>query len=140
LKKETKKERRKNNAWAETSSSAHTPPHSRPSPPLDIIENGYYWLFSTKIGVDWPFIIDQRFVHLTPYMFPCHRSHYWISGRDQFFVKNLQVLAFCIIENDRSWLFSTKMGLCCHRPSTRGLYTSLHICFLAIGHILGFWL
>jgi hypothetical protein len=47
-------------------------------------------------------------IHLTPHMFPCHRSHYWISGGYQFFVKNLKVLAFGNIENDRSWLFSTK--------------------------------
>jgi hypothetical protein len=39
---------------------------------LGIIENGRSWLFSTKMGVVWPFIIDQRHVHLTPHMFPCH--------------------------------------------------------------------
>jgi hypothetical protein len=32
-------------------------------------------------------IIDQRLVHLTPHMFPCHRSHSWISGGDQLLVK-----------------------------------------------------
>jgi hypothetical protein len=32
---------------------------------LGINENGYSWLFSTKIGVVWPLIIDQRLVHLT---------------------------------------------------------------------------
>jgi hypothetical protein len=72
-----------------------------------IIENGHSWLFSTKM---WPMIIDQRLVHLTPHMFPCHRSHSWISGGDHLLVKNLYVLAFSIIENGRSWLFSTKMG------------------------------
>jgi hypothetical protein len=76
-----------------------------------IIENGRLWLFSTKMGVVWPFIIDQRLLHLTPHMFPCHRSHSWISGRDHFLVKNPYVLAFGIIENGRSWLFSTKMGV-----------------------------
>jgi hypothetical protein len=75
------------------------------------IENGRSWLFSTKMGVVWPLIIDQRIVHLTPHMFPCHRSHSWISGGDHFLVKNLSVLAFVIIENGRSWLFSTKMGV-----------------------------
>jgi hypothetical protein len=30
------------------------------------------------------------------------------------------------------------MGLCGHSSSTRGSYTSPHLCFLAIGHILGF--
>jgi hypothetical protein len=55
---------------------------------FDIIENGRSWLFSTKLGVVWPFIIDQRLVHLTPHMFPYHRSHFWISGGDHFLVKN----------------------------------------------------
>src|SRR6187455_515778 len=71
-------------------------------------------------------------------MFPCHRSHSWISGGDHFLVKNSYVLAFGIIENGRSWLFSAKWGLCGHWSSTRGSYTSPHICFLAIDHILGF--
>jgi hypothetical protein len=34
--------------------------------------------------------------------------------------------------------FRQKWGLCRHWSSTRGSYTSPHICFLAIGHILGF--
>jgi hypothetical protein len=76
-----------------------------------IIENGRSWLFSTKMGVVWPFIIDQRLVQFTPHMFPCHRSHYWISGGDHFLVKNRYVLAFGIIEYGHSWLFSTKMGV-----------------------------
>jgi hypothetical protein len=77
-----------------------------------IIENGRSWLFSTKMGVVWPFMIDQRLVHLTPHMFTCHRSHSWISGGDHFLVKNPNVLAFGIIENGRSLLFSTKNGRC----------------------------
>jgi hypothetical protein len=76
-----------------------------------IIENGRLWLFLTKMGVVWPFIIDQRLIHLTPHMFSCNRSHSWISGGDHFLVKNLYVLAFGIIENGHSWLFSTKMGV-----------------------------
>jgi hypothetical protein len=53
----------------------------------------YYWkgsfmLFSTKMGVVWPSIIDQRLVHLTPHMFPCHTSLSWISGGDHFLLKN----------------------------------------------------
>jgi hypothetical protein len=76
----------------------------------------YYWKwlfmqFLTKMWVEWPLIIDQRLVHFTPHMVPCHRSHSWISGGDHFLVKNLYVLAFSIIENGRLWLFSTKMGL-----------------------------
>jgi hypothetical protein len=52
-----------------------------------IIENGRSWLFSTKIGVVWPLIIDQRLVHLTPHMFPCHRSDSWIFGGVHFWSK-----------------------------------------------------
>jgi hypothetical protein len=67
-------------------------------------------------------IIDQRLIHLTPHMFPCHRSHSCISGGDHFLVKNPYVLDFGIIENGRSWLFPTKLGCCVaidHRPETR---------------------
>jgi hypothetical protein len=103
----------------------------------------YYWKWSfmsifDKNGGCMALIIDQRLIHLTPHMFPCHRSHSQISGGDHFLVKNLNMLAFGIIENGRSWLFSTKWGLCGHSSSTRGSYTSLHICFLAVDHILGF--
>jgi hypothetical protein len=76
---------------------------------FSIIENGHSWLFSIKMGVVWPLIINQRLVHLTPLMFPCHRSHSWISGGDHFLVKNPYVLAFGIIENGRLWLSPTKM-------------------------------
>jgi hypothetical protein len=76
-----------------------------------IIENGHSWLFSTQMGVVWPLIFDQRLIHLTTHMFPCHRSHSWIYGGDHFLVKNPKVLAFSVIENGRSRLFSTKMGV-----------------------------
>jgi hypothetical protein len=76
-----------------------------------IIENGRSWLFSTKKGVVWPLIIDQRLVRLTPHMFYFHRSKSWISRGYHFLVKNPYVLAFSIIENGRSWLFSTKIGV-----------------------------
>jgi hypothetical protein len=76
-----------------------------------IIENGRSWLFSTEMGVVWPFIIDERLIHLNPHMFPYHRSHSWISSGDHFLVKNPYVLACSIIENGHSWLFSTKMGV-----------------------------
>jgi hypothetical protein len=79
-----------------------------PSLLLKMVVHGY---FRQKKRVVWPFIIDKRLVHLTPHMFPCHRSHSWISGGDHFLVKNPYVLAFGIIENGRSWLFSTKMGV-----------------------------
>jgi hypothetical protein len=56
-----------------------------------------------------------------PHMFPCHRSHSWISGGDHFLVKNSYVLAFGIIENCRSWIFLTKWGCVAidHRPEAR---------------------
>jgi hypothetical protein len=56
-----------------------------------------------KMGLVWPLIIDQRLVHLTP--------HSLISGGDHFLGKNPNLLAFGIIENGRSLLFSTKMGV-----------------------------
>jgi hypothetical protein len=62
-----------------------------------IFENGHSWLFSTKMGVVWPLIFDQRLIHLTTHMFSYHRSHSWISGGDHFLVKNLLVLAFGIV-------------------------------------------
>jgi hypothetical protein len=77
---------------------------------FSIIENGRSWLFSTKMGVVRPLIIDKRLVHLTPHMFPFHRSLSWIFGGDHCLVKNPLVLAFGIIENGRSWIFLTKMG------------------------------
>src|SRR5688572_362725 len=79
-----------------------------------IIENVHSWLFSTKMEIVWPLIIDKRLIHFTQHMFPCHRSHSWISGGDHFLVKNSYVLSFVIIENGHSWLFSAKWGLCGH--------------------------
>src|SRR6187455_204923 len=64
-----------------------------------------------KMGVVWPLIIDQRLIHLTTHMFPCHRSHCWISSGDHNLGNNPNVLAFSIIENGHSWLFSTKTGV-----------------------------
>jgi hypothetical protein len=103
-----------------------------------IIENGRSWLFLTKMGVVCPFIIDQKLVHLTPHMFPCHRSHSWISGGDHFLLKNPYVLSFGIIENGRSWLFSTKMGVVWPLIiDQRLIHLTPHI-FPAIDHILEF--
>jgi hypothetical protein len=58
--------------------------------------------------------IDHRPEARTPHptMFPCHRSHSWISSGDHFLGKNQNVLAFGMIENCHSWLFSTKNGGC----------------------------
>jgi hypothetical protein len=75
-----------------------------------IIENGRSWLLSTKMGILWQLMIDKWLIHLTPHMFPCHRSHFWISGGDQFSVKSPLVLAFGIIENGRSCYFRQNGG------------------------------
>jgi len=48
------------------------------------------------------------------------------------------VLAFNIIENGPSCYFQQKWELCGHWSSTKALYISPHVCFLAIDHILGF--
>jgi hypothetical protein len=95
-------------------------------------------LFSTKMGVVWPLIIDEWLVHFTPYIFPCHRSHSWISGGDHFLVKIPLVLAFGIIENGCSGLFSTKMEVVWLLIVDQRLVHLPHICFLAIDNILGF--
>jgi lipoprotein signal peptidase len=92
----------------------------------------------TKMGVVSPLIIDQMLVHLTQHIFPCHRSHSWISGGVHLLVKNPYVLAFGFIENGRSWLFLTKMGVVWPFIIDQRLVHLTHICFLAIDHILGF--
>jgi hypothetical protein len=102
------------------------------------IDNGRSWLFITKMGVVWPLIFNQRLIHLTPHMFPCNRSHSWISGGDHFMVKNPSVLAFSVIENGRSWLFSTKMGVVWPLIIDQRLVHLTPHMFLAIDHILGF--
>jgi hypothetical protein len=48
------------------------------------------------------------------------------------------VLAFGIIENGRSWLLSTKMGVVWQLIIDQSLINLTHMCFLAIDHILGF--
>jgi hypothetical protein len=48
------------------------------------------------------------------------------------------VLAFVIIENGRSWLFSTKMGVVWPLIIDQKLIHPANICFLAIDEILGF--
>jgi hypothetical protein len=55
-----------------------------------------------------------------------------------FLAKNPLVLAFDIIENGPSGYFWQRWELCGHWSSAKGFYTSLHVCFLAIDHILGF--
>jgi hypothetical protein len=79
-----------------------------------IIENGRSWLFSTKMGVVWAMIINQRLVNLTPHMFPCHRSHSWISGGDLFLGKNPNVLASASLKMVIHGYFRQKLGLCGH--------------------------
>jgi hypothetical protein len=72
-----------------------------------------------------------------PHMFPCRRSHSWISGGDHFLGKNPNVLPSVLLKMVIHGYFRQKWGLCGHLSSTRRSYTSLHICFLAIDHILG---
>jgi hypothetical protein len=91
-----------------------------------------------KMGVEWPLIIDQRLVHLTPHMFPCHSSYSWISGGDHFLGKNANVLAFGIFENGHSWLFSTKMGVVWPLIFDQRLIQLTTHMFPCIDHILGF--
>jgi hypothetical protein len=82
----------------------------KPSVLLKMVVHGYFRQNGGCVAIDHP--PEARTPH--PHMFPSHRSHSWISGGDHFFVKNSYVLAFGIIENGRSWLFSTKWGLCGH--------------------------
>jgi hypothetical protein len=90
------------------------------------------------MNVVWQLIIDYRLLHITPHMFPCHRSHSWFSGGDHFLAKNLLVLVFGIIENGLHAIFD-KNGRCVaiyHQPDARTPHP--HVCFLSIDHILGF--
>jgi hypothetical protein len=87
---------------------------------------------STKMGVVWPFIIDQRLVHLTPHMFPCHRSHSWISGGEHFWTKIRRVPSL-LLKMVVHGYFRQKCGLCGHLSSTRGSFKNLYV--LAIGII-----
>jgi hypothetical protein len=73
-----------------------------------MVVHGYFRQNGGCVAIDH----RERLVHLTPHMFPCHRSHSWISGGDYFLGKNPNVLAFGIFENGHSWLFSTKNGGC----------------------------
>jgi hypothetical protein len=69
-----------------------------------VVVHGYFRQNGGCVAIDHR--PEARTPH--PHMFPCRRSHSWISGGDHFLVKNPYVLAFGIIENGRSWLFSTK--------------------------------
>jgi hypothetical protein len=42
---------------------------------------------------------NQRLIHLTPHMFPCHRSHSWILGGGHFLAKKSVGVSLGIIEN-----------------------------------------
>jgi hypothetical protein len=69
-----------------------------------VVVHGYFRQNGGCVAIDHR--LEARTPH--PHMFPCRRSHSLISGGDHFLVKNPYVLAFGIIENGRSWLFSTK--------------------------------
>jgi hypothetical protein len=71
-------------------------------------------LLSAKIGVVCPLIIDQRLVHLTLHMFPCHRPHSRILGGDHFLVKNLlKIVVHAIFDKNRGCVAIN------HRPEAR---------------------
>jgi hypothetical protein len=56
--------------------------------PLVLFKMVVHGYFRQKMGVVWPLIIDQSLVYITPYVFPCHRSHSWILSGDHFLIKN----------------------------------------------------
>jgi hypothetical protein len=96
----------------------------------------YYWkwsfmLFSTKMGVVWPLIIDQRLIHLTIHMFPWHRSHSWIFWRPFLGQKSVGASLWCY-GKWASMLFLTKIGV------VWPLIIDHKLIFLAIYYILGF--
>jgi hypothetical protein len=101
---------------------------------LKMVVHGYFRQNGGSVA------IDHRPEARTPppHMFNCHRSQSWISRGGHFLVKNPYVLAFGIIENGRSWLFSTKMGVVWSLIIDQRLVHLTPICFLAIDHILGF--
>jgi hypothetical protein len=70
-----------------------------------------FFLILTKMGVVWLLIIDQRLVHLTPHMFPCHRSHSWISGGYRFLVKKSVGVSLWYYWKWSSMLFLRKTGV-----------------------------
>jgi hypothetical protein len=70
-----------------------------------------FMLFSTKIRVVWPLIIDERLMHISLHLFPCHRSHSWISGGDHFLVKKSVGVSLRYYWKWSFMLFLTKMGI-----------------------------
>jgi hypothetical protein len=76
-----------------------------------IIENGRSWLFSTKLGVVSPLIIDHRLVHLTPHMFLAidHILGFLVETISWSKIRMPSVLLKMVV-----LLFSTEMGLCGH--------------------------
>jgi hypothetical protein len=89
--------------------------------------------------VVWQLIIEYRLLHLTPHMFPCHRSHSWFSGGDHFLAKNLLVLVFGIIENGLHSIFD-KNGRCVaidHVPEARTPHPRMFSCHRSHSWISG---
>jgi hypothetical protein len=99
-----------------------------PSVLLKMVVDRY---FRQKMCVVWPLINDQRPIHLTPHIFPCHRSRSWTYGGDHFLVKKIRKMVV-------HGYFRQKWGLCGNWSSTKGSYTSPHICLLSIDQILGY--
>jgi hypothetical protein len=59
---------------------------------------------------------DQRPEARTPdpHMFPCHRSHSWISDEDHFLVKNPRCKPLVLLKMVVHGYFRQKWGLCGH--------------------------
>jgi hypothetical protein len=105
---------------------------------LGIIENGRSCYFRQKIGVVWPWS-STRGSYTSPYL--CFLAIEHILG---FLVETISWLKIhmcypsVLLKMVVRGYLRQKWELCGHWSSTRGLYTSPHICFLAIGHVLGF--
>ena len=103
------------------------------------IENGRSWLSSTKIRVVWPLIFDQRLIHLTTNMFPCHRSHFWISGGDHFWSKIRRCQHLVLLKMSFMAIFDKNGGCVAidHRPESR----TPHPTYVSLPYItfLDFW-
>jgi hypothetical protein len=97
-------------------------------------------LLLTKIGVVWPLIIDQRLVHISLHFFLAIDHILGFLVETISWSKVCRCLPLVLLKMIVHGYFRQKWGSCGHLPTTRGSYTSPHICFLTIDHILGFQL
>src|SRR5688572_8532088 len=73
-----------------------------------------------------------------PHMFPCRRSHFGFLVEIISLANIRMCYRLVLLRMVLRVYFRQEWGLCGHLSSPRGSYTSLHICFLAIDHNLGF--